>query len=160
MNERAFVRAVTCASHKHIYPWGGWRQSGWRRGCNRSSMNISVGLFTYSFCRYSRIRWRAIGSKPGPQPSAMETSSRSGDAERESEGRKRALRGCWTLCHRGDARDSSKRKYTLPLWRGISEDAKSMFLLSEAVSWKRYVNSWESVGCISSFVWVSSRAVL
>lgn len=61
----ASERAVICASHKHTYPWGGWRQSGCRRGYNGSSMNISAGLFTYSFCWYSRIRWRAIGSKRG-----------------------------------------------------------------------------------------------
>lgn len=72
----------------------------------------------------------------GPQPSGMETSSREVDAGGKG-GRARMLDAPspWRR-----ARFVEGKIYTLPLWRGISDDAKSIFL-SEAVSWKRYVNS-------------------
>lgn len=92
-------------------------------------MNISVGLFTYSFCRYSRIRWRASGSKRGRSRAPWKPHcerNRKGEKERK----KRALQGYWTLYTAPSpwrrARFVEGKIYPLPLWRGISDDAKSM----------------------------------
>lgn len=141
------TRAVICASHKHTYSWGGWRQSGCRRRYNGSSMNISAGLFTYSFCRYSRIRWRDR-IETGPQPSAMETSSRErmrGEGGREE--KEASLHGCWTLRAAPSpwkrARFVERKIYPAIVKRNFRRREKYV-LLGEAVLWNRYVNSWVS----------------
>jgi len=99
----------------------------------------------------------------GPQPSAMETSLRE-----ESWGRKGKKEA--SIARILDALHCSVTVETREIRRreNISSTIvkrnfrrrEKYVLLSKAVSWKRYVNSWEAVGCISNFVWVSSRTVL
>lgn len=97
--ERARIHAVTCASHKHTYPRGGWRQSGWRTGMQQEQHEylsrliyiFLLQIFTDKMTR-DRIEAGAAAERHG------NLIAKRGDAgAEESEGRKRALRGCWTL---------------------------------------------------------------